>query len=267
MALFESSDIRYIRSLVREGGLLAGDLQHRGIDIQRKDDRSLVTEADFAVQNYLVSGLTDRFPGINLITEENFVQAASLVTDDTLTAVIDPIDGTAMYTMGLPLWCVSVGIFSGFSPVYGFVYAPGADMFFHSDDQGSYLNNQPLHVDKGLVPDNEATIFFASEIKNIWLAKFPGKVRNLGTTAFHACLTADNRRNRVLAFIGRSFLWDWAGAIPVILGAGGKVVHPSGKPIDYHRLINGDCRFTEDLIATGVDDPASVTRFMVPVEF
>lgn len=262
MRFLDSSDISFIRTMVKEGGLMARDLQHTGINVHRKNDSSLVTEADYAVQNYIVSSLAERFPGIGFITEENYEKCTSIIEENALTAVIDPIDGTAMYTMGLPLWCVSVGIFSGYTPVYGFVYAPGADMFFYSDNDGSYLNNQPLHADRELNPDNETTIFYASEIKDLRLHDFPGKVRNLGSTAFHACLTVDNRKNRVLGFIGRSFLWDWAGAIPVIQGAGGRVIHLSGNPIDYHELINSECRFTEDLIATGIVDPAVITRYI-----
>ena len=131
-----------------------------------------------------------------------------------MSAIIDPIDGTAMFSMHLPEWCVSVGIFRGYTPVYGFVYSPGFDMLFYNDDSNAYLNGRPLKADRNISVDNETNIFSASEVSNRFIVDFPGKIRNLGSTALHACLAADNARNRTLAFIGKSNIWDWAGAVP-----------------------------------------------------
>ncbi len=255
------TEVEYIKKIVQEAGHLARDYQSRELGVRRKIDSTIVTEADLAVQNYLVTNLRDRFPYLNFIHEENFDKASTVITEDTVSAIIDPIDGTAMYTMHLPLWCISVGIFHGYEPRYGFVYAPGSDMMFYCDDEHSYLNEREIQSLKNMSVDRETNIFYASEVRNIRLQNFPGKIRNLGSTAFHACLTIDNERNRVLAFIGRSFLWDWAGAIPIILKAGGHVRYLSGSTIDFPRVFNDGCSFKEDLIASGLDDLEKVSGY------
>jgi len=256
-----NSDIDYIRQIVREAGSIAQNLQNEDLDIRRKFDKTIVTKADLAVQNYIIANLSGRFPGFNYIHEENFDQGSTVITDDTITAVIDPIDGTAMYSMGLPLWCVSVGIFYGYTPKYGFVYAPGAGMLFHCDNEKTYNNGNVVTTLAEMDIDHETNFFYASEIRNRRLLDFPGKIRNLGSTAFHACLTVDNRRNRVLAFIGRSFLWDWAGAIPIIEKAGGQVRYLSGNNIDYRAVFRNGCHFIEDMIATGTGDIEKICSF------
>ena len=266
MEILSTADIEFIKQIVCEAGTIARNLQCGDLDVRRKSDTTLVTEADLAVQNFIIVNLRGRFPQFNYIHEENFDQASTVISDDTITAVIDPIDGTAMYTMGLPEWCVSVGIFYGYEPRYGFVYSPGANMLFHCDNEKSFLNGNVITTRGVMLIDRETNLFYASEIRNRHILDFPGKIRNLGSTAFHACLTVDNERNRVLAFIGRSFLWDWAGAIPVIIKAGGKVRYLSGKEINFREVFQNGCSFPEELIATGTQDIEKICHFFRKTE-
>lgn len=237
MPVLTGSDITIVKELVRDAGSLAHEHQKMNLDVRRKADTTIVTEADYLVQEMLLKNLKSRFPRANYVYEEDFDRSISLFTEDSLSIVIDPIDGSAMFSMHLPIWCVSVGVFEGFRPVYGFVYSPASDLFFHCDGTHSYLNDVPLAVDHDLRVESETNIFYASEIHKSYRVCFPGKVRNLGSTALQASLVADNRRNRTIAFVGRSFLWDWAGAIPVILCAGGSVRYISGAEVDYRDIV------------------------------
>lgn len=213
---------------------------------------SIVTQADLWVQNFLIKKISERFPGFNFIGEETPSDRAKL-SEDKISVIIDPIDGTAMYSMYLPIWCVSIGIFRGFSPAYGFVYSPGCSMMFHSDDKASYLNGNTLTVDRFIPIDNETNIFYSSEIRDLKV-NFRGKARNLGSTALHACLTADNMRNRALAFIGRSYLWDWAGAIPVMEKAGVEIRYVDGRKLDYMKIIENNYELEDYAVAYTCED-------------
>ena len=260
-----SSDISFIKNLIHEAGLLAKSIQKGDMDLKRKDDSSIVTRADFEVQEMLISGLSSRFPGMKFIHEENFDPDALKIDDDSLYAIIDPVDGTAMFSMRLPIWCVSVGIFRGAVPAYGFVFAPSADMFFYNDESRAYLNDEPVKavmIDK---VDSETNIFFASEVKGIFSIDFPGKIRNLGSTAFHAALLADNRRNRSLAFAGMSMIWDWAGAIPVLLKAGTGIQYLNGNEIDFRKVISNGCVFQDFVIAYNTENFEKVRDYFIPI--
>jgi len=213
-----------------------------------------VTQADLFVQDLLKNRISARYPDINFIHEENYSGDSCDVEDETISAVIDPIDGTAMYSMHLPVWSVSVGIFKGYAPLYGFVYAPGFHMFFCNDDSNAYLNDGIMRVNRDIRIDTETNIFIASEVYNQFIIDFPGKIRNLGSTALHACLTIDNARNRTLAFIGKSRLWDWAGALPIIIKAGGNVRYLSGKEIAYRDVIRNECRLLDYVLAYNSDN-------------
>ncbi len=217
------------------------------LDVQRKDDRSIVTQADIWAQSFIIDSISGRFPGFKFISEE-LPNSTADYSEDKVYVIIDPIDGTAMFSMHLPIWCVSVGIFRGYTPLYGFVYSPGSDLLFHNDNDRSYLNGKPLIAETITDIEKETNIFYSSEIKDLKI-DFPGKIRNLGSTALHACLTADSARNRLIAFIGKSYLWDWAGALPLILKAGVKVRYLDGREIDIKEIIGNNFKLIKYAVA------------------
>jgi myo-inositol-1(or 4)-monophosphatase len=258
-------DIAFFHGIVKKAGNKAAAMQRRGITMSRKQDRSIVTQADLYVQDYLVSRITRRFGPVNFIHEEGQNRPLDAIGNDTITIIIDPIDGTAMYSMHMPIWCVSLGVYRGYEPLYGFVFAPGIDMFFHNDDKNAYLNGRTVQVTKDFVIDTETNIFYATEIYKRIMVNFPGKARNLGSTALHACLTVDNARNRTLAFIGKSRIWDWGGAIPIILKAGGSLRYINGTPFSMADVLTNDLELTDFLIAYTCRSFDDIKSIFVPV--
>lgn len=259
--IFNKSDFKFFIELITLAGKKAHDLQKKEIKVQRKKDATIVTEVDFLTQDFLISRISKKYPDLIFVHEENFNTSNSPISDDTISVIIDPIDGTAMFSMYLPIWCISIGIFKGFEPVYGFVYSPGSDMLFYADDNNSYLNGKKLLVDRNLIIDSETNIFCTSKA-GFSIRGFPGKIRNLGSTAFHACLTADNRRNRLLAFIGQSFLWDWAGAIPIIKKAGGNIKYLDGSDIDIKKIIDNGYALEQNAVAYNSDDFKIIQNYL-----
>lgn len=251
---FSGRDIKYIIRLMRKAGEIGRSIQRKGVHARRKEDHTLVTEADIEIQRFLVDGIARRFPGIHFVHEENQSENFKDFSSTTQLAIIDPVDGTAVYSMGLPTWSISVGFFDGYEPKYGFVYSPGCEMLFHNDDNAAYLNGHPVKVDTGMKVDNETNLFVTAEIYQKYRLRFTGKVRNLGSTALHASLVVNNARNRTLAFMGKSYLWDWAGSIPVIIKAGGSLCYMSGRELDYREIMENSLKFPEYCVAYSAGD-------------
>jgi myo-inositol-1(or 4)-monophosphatase len=256
-------DISFIYTAVKEGGSIGQAIHQEGFAQKRKDDNSIVTEADFKVQEFLLSRLKERFPRAGYIHEENFHREANPMKEERLTFIIDPIDGTAVFSMGLPFWAVSVGVFRGFTPLYGFVYSPGSSLFYHNDDNNAFLNMKPLQIDSAVATDSQTSILIATETKDHFTYNFNGKVRNFGSTSLQSAMIADNGRNRCLAFLGKSSLWDWAGSIPIIQKAGGKVLYYPDREIDYLTVAENQFFFPDFLYAASpqnIDDVKSIIR-------
>ena len=67
----------------------------------------LVTDADEAAERFITAGLAARFPGCLVVGEEAAAADPGLLTrmrEASLVFVVDPIDGTANYAAGLPLF-------------------------------------------------------------------------------------------------------------------------------------------------------------------
>ena len=74
-----------------------------------KRDLTYVTEADLAVQGYIQEALAKRFPGDGIVAEENGLNADP--DAGSRTWVVDPIDGTAAFAAGLPIWGPGIALF------------------------------------------------------------------------------------------------------------------------------------------------------------
>lgn len=242
---FSNRDAAFLKKIVEEAGALGLRFQRKGFSQSRKADSSIVTTADLAVQDMLLRKIGSRFKDVSFIHEEGF-DAKSTPPLEGITVIIDPIDGTAVFSIGLPCWCVSVGIFADGRPELGLVYSPGCRMFFYGDGQSALCNNKLLQrPSPPIVPEAETNIFLGAETIRKYELAAPGKIRNLGSAALHACMVAAGSFTRTLAFLGEGMLWDWAGAIPILEGAGCTLTYISGRPPDIKEIAANGCRLPE----------------------
>lgn len=87
----------------------------------------LVTAADVAAERFITAELLHRFPGCVVVGEEAASADAGLLeklVDADLAFVVDPIDGTANYAAGLPLFgCMAAAMVRG-EIVAGVIHDP-----------------------------------------------------------------------------------------------------------------------------------------------
>ncbi len=61
--------------------------------------------------------------------------------------IVDPLDGTYNFALGIPLFCVSVAVCQEGKPVVGVIYDPLHDeMFWAEKGKGAFLNHKKLSV-------------------------------------------------------------------------------------------------------------------------
>jgi histidinol-phosphatase len=87
--------------------------------VTTKPDRTPVTDADQAVERAIRALLSDRRPDDGILGEE-FGTAGST----TRQWIIDPIDGTAGFLRGIPIWATLISLAIDGVPVLGVVSAP-----------------------------------------------------------------------------------------------------------------------------------------------
>jgi myo-inositol-1(or 4)-monophosphatase len=216
-----------------------------------KDDDSLVTEADFAIQSWLDREIASAFPEDGVLGEE--ASDGGRAAQARHVWIIDPVDGTNNFGRGIPGFAVSVGVLRDGLPFVGAVYDPLADQLFTGcAGRGAGLNGRPLRV--AAAPLSGRSLFsirapYDSDVPvfvDRWLCRY--RLRRFGSTALQLCYVATG----ALAFVHdqRASLWDIAGAAPILLEAGAVVTTPGGAdlfpvwPDQYHgepiALLAGD---------------------------
>ncbi len=142
---------RGLRSLVDE--ILAAGQEALGMQrailrrlrddpLEKKPDRSPVTEADRFVEDKLRVHITQRFPSAGFFGEESGESTGS-----SLRFIVDPIDGTRAFLRGLHSWSVLVGVEHEGEPVVGIAYMPVVDeLFVGVKGGGAELNGRSLHL-------------------------------------------------------------------------------------------------------------------------
>lgn len=228
-------DILQLEQLVRRAGEMAmGYFRH--VTAERKADRSFVTVADREIETFLRMELARRYPQHSIIGEEAG-WSSSTGQDEALWA-IDPIDGTAAFIAGLPIWGVSVGLIEGGQPTAGAVYFPVIDeMYTVAPDVPARCNGRDLVLTDTVTFDQESVLFVTSVSHRRYHIDFIGKTKSLGSTAAHIVFVAGGRG--VAALLGVPRIWDIAAAAAVLLRLGGRVIYLSGEEVDFRDLTAG----------------------------
>jgi myo-inositol-1(or 4)-monophosphatase len=201
-----------------------------------KDDGSVLTRTDTYINERVVRLLTEEFPYANIVTEES-IQPFS--DDAPLTFILDPIDGTDVYSQGLPAWCISLGILDNQrTAIGGMVYAPRWGLSY---DEPLFLRLDPgkplLLNGKPFTPRikhrNLEQIAMASHApRHISIKKFNGKIRCYGSNILHMISPL------VYPYIQGAvsvpcYAWDIAGAHALLASQNFTVQYIDGSPFRY----------------------------------
>ena len=73
---------------------------------------NLVTKADIASEDKIISIIKDKFPGHSIMTEESGEE----IHKSDYCWVIDPLDGTNNFYHKFPMFCVSIALYKKVNP-------------------------------------------------------------------------------------------------------------------------------------------------------
>jgi myo-inositol-1(or 4)-monophosphatase len=154
--------------------------------------------------------------------------------------VIDPIDGTTNFTQGIPLWAISLGLLYRGTPVFGFVYLPTLNQQFYGfwsapeQDNGAFLNGQPIQVRLNAPDSNQFFSFCARSIK-LYQLPFPCKIRMLGVASYNLLTVAAGITLGAVEATPK--IWDIAGVWPILQAAGTTWIPLNGQMLGAQRSL------------------------------
>lgn len=214
-----------IEAIVRES---AGRVRSaHGFTVATKGSReNLVTSADIENEAFLKSRLTDLLPGSAFIGEEG--DEASL-RDSEWAWIVDPIDGTANFSRGIPMCAVSVALFRDAEPYAGFVINPFTDTLYSAvAGEGATRDGEAIRVSDRALEDcilSTAWCCYGKELAppvfRVSEALYPeiNDIRRIGTAALELSLIAEGAVD--MYFEIRLSPWDYAAGLTILREAGG----------------------------------------------
>lgn len=121
-----SQEIFIAEKLARVAGRMSLAYRNQLVISHKPNNEGPVTNADLAIDQYLVDNLRENFPSDRIISEEGDNDDGA-ISRDQRTWFVDPIDGTASYMMGLDDYVVMVGLAINGEARLGVIYEPCRD--------------------------------------------------------------------------------------------------------------------------------------------
>ncbi len=222
-----------IEKKMREAGAFAVANQ-KGIGIRTKADGSPVTIVDLTISDMIIDTITELLPECNIISEESLTE---FKPDAPYSFILDPIDGTDVFSQGLPSFAVSLGILdSDRQPVGAMIYAPrfgvGENELFLRLDPGRELLLNGLRVNAEQKDDVDQITMSSKGQRLMDFTDYHGKVRTFGSTIIHL-ISPIVFKNISGCVNAPCFVWDFAASHAVLLSQGYDIKYWDLSPVIY----------------------------------
>ena len=225
------SDLELLIEAARDAGALARKYFYRDdVKAWDKSENNPVTEADIAVNNYLLETLQSARPDYGWLSEETADDASRHAA--TRSFVVDPIDGTRAFMDGKPHFTICVAVVENGHPIAGVVYNPVLNEMYEAElAGGARLNGKTIKPSK------------CDDIEMCTLIGYPRKFRRLGwpdvsvsirnSMAYRIVMVAAGQRDGTVSFTPKSE-WDLAAADLIASESGAIVTDLNGDEFVYN---------------------------------
>ncbi len=192
------------------------------IEAEFKAGHDPVTEADRAVDAILRQNLLR--DGEGWLSEESVDDLSRL--DKERVWVVDPLDGTREFIMGLPEFCTSIGFVENGKPVAGGIYNPATqETFLGALDAGVLYNGRPARPSQRTRLDGALILASRSEVKRGEWKEFeeaPFKTQAMGSVAYKLALVSVGLADVTFTLTPKNE-WDVVAGAALVKSAGGFV--------------------------------------------
>ena len=198
----------------------------------------MFSEADLRAEATIRTALGKAFPAYGFLGEEGGLEPG---TDADNVWVVDPLDGTANYLAGSPMWAVNIALARKGHVIAGVTHVPRLGETFRAEEGGgAFLNDTPITVSTRATLGEALLavgIPFATKPKHdqflAEMARLTPRVtgiRRVGAGAIDMAWVACGRYD---AYWEQSVsAWDMAAGAVIVREAGGVVTDTAGGVLD-----------------------------------
>lgn len=212
------------------------ELLHRELgraQSQWKSDGTRVTAVDIAISENIFRELAAQFPSDQYFSEESTHQGPPQAVTARFSWVLDPVDGTNNFALGIPHCAIGLALLENGQPVYGAVYDLAGRQLIHGGPSfGVFCDERAMKMQAGKLTGKSIIGFHSPYDKRyaphaaVLAENF--KLRGLGSSTLHLAYVAAGLIDAVVDHNVK--VWDIAAAVPLVLAAGGEVNYVTAAP-------------------------------------
>jgi 3'(2'), 5'-bisphosphate nucleotidase len=216
--------------------------------VERKADRSPLTEADLAAHRHIVAALAALTPGVPVLSEESAHVPWSERRGWRRFWLVDPLDGTREFVKRNGEFTVNIALVEDGEPVLGVLHAPARGDMVHAVRGGPALRETDAGPQVLRVRSTDGPLRVAGSrshgdprVAGFLERAGPHELVPLGA-ALKFSLLAGGEVEVYLRY-GQTCEWDTAAGQCIVESAGGAVLDLSLQPLTYNRresLVNPD---------------------------
>ncbi len=247
-------DLPFLISVARDAGAQILDVYRSDFDVEQKDDKSPLTEADLRSHRLITARLAERYPETPILSEESSDMASYEVRRSWRRYwLVDPLDGTKEFVKRNGQFTVNIALIEDNRPVAGVVYAPELDWVYYGSPEGAYKvegGGEPLRLELGAANDFKLLRVVGSlSHPSPEVGKFVEEQRRIYEqvefiamgSSLKLCIVAEGKAD-VYPRFGPTMEWDTAAAHAVVSASGRRVIaHGTDQDLPYNKedLLNG----------------------------
>jgi len=236
----QSINIESIKEIALEAGNAILEIYEKDSNIEYKDDKSPLTEADLKSNDIICNNLKKLYPKIPILSEENKEVPYNIRQNWEYYWCIDPIDGTKEFIKKNGELTVNIALIYKNIPILGVIYAPILnDIYYAEKGFGAFKNNTKLPFKK----ENELYTVIAS--KSHMSDETKKFIDNIKTTnmkkliskgsSLKLCLVAEGKAD-ICPRLAPTMEWDTAAAHAIVLESGSNVIdYITNKELLYNK--------------------------------
>ncbi len=234
-------ELAFAKALALEaGGLMLRYFRAEDIATEWKEDNTPLTIADTTINRLVIEQVKAAFPGHGVLGEEE-----SFKPEREIIWVVDPIDGTVPFSLGIPMSTFSIALVNrkDGQPVVAVTYDPWLDeLFIATKGGGAFLNDKPIaasraaglgrgYVFVGLQDANGQGVTYKPSLAAVQLRDKGAKILSIPSGVYLGNRIATGQF--IGGIIGNPRSWDVAASALLIEEAGGVVTDLEGKKRHY----------------------------------
>jgi myo-inositol-1(or 4)-monophosphatase len=228
--------------ITRAAGRAIMQYYRSSFDVADKKPDNPVTDADYAADHLLKEFLMRRLPDTGWLSEETVDDGDRLGRRSVW--VVDPLDGTKEFVMGLPEFAISVALVEDGQPVLGvIVNPPTGEVFAVQKNCGAFYNGVRVVASRRNQLQGARVDASRSERNRGEFAPFEEQVelRTVGSIAYKLARVASGQADATWSR-GPKNEWDICAGVLMVHEAGGKCTNLDDGDFLFNRpstLVNG----------------------------